>query len=164
MVKTLDKVPLSKTISKKKINKNKNKIKTEDKEKYKEKNNNKNNKNKKDNDNIANTSKPITKIKNETSIKNGKKKDKIINSPNKPLDLPQPSALLQIPLTGNVENLFWVLPYSTNNKLKITVHWPGIIIDTNDILDKSIIPKKPEIKDNPDIFFVLVQLFGIYKL
>jgi len=83
MVKTVNKVTLSKTSNKKKPIKEK--------------------------DNV--------KIKTPTKAKNKiKTKDKNDN-PNAPLELPPPSIMLQIPLTGDVQNLFWVLPYSTNNKV-----------------------------------------------
>ncbi|ORX56096.1 hypothetical protein BCR36DRAFT_410129, partial [Piromyces finnis] len=115
--------------------------------------------------------KPI--IFKEKDDKNNEKAKKIPKTKTKdkndylniPLKLPQPSILLQLPLTGDVHNLFWVLPYSNTNKLKITVHWPGVIVDEIDLMNRNIaIPKKPEIKKNSNISFILVQLFGIYKL
>ncbi|KAL6600041.1 hypothetical protein LY90DRAFT_648686 [Neocallimastix californiae] len=123
------------------------------------KRNHQNDKNVKEQD-YNKTSKNTGRNKNKSKIKD------LTNNPNKPLELPQPSALLQIPLTGDAQNLFWVLPYSTDNKLKINVHWPGITVNIDtDIQDSTIIiPKKPEINENPNAVFVLIQLFGVYKL
>jgi len=125
MVKTTNKVTASKITNKKQSNKNR-----------KKDNNNNNNKN-------NNTTSIITKTESETKLKVKSSKNKIDNS-TRPLELPQPSVLLQLPLTGDdVQNLFWVLPYSTNSKLKISVHWPGIIVDIKDTIDKNlVVPKK----------------------
>eukprot|EP00833_Pecoramyces_ruminatium_P005051 jgi/Orpsp1_1/1179083/evm.model.c7180000067857.1 len=54
---------------------------------------------------------PSSRSKNKSKIKD------LTKNTNRPLlELPQPSLLLQIPLTGNAQNLFWVLPHSSNNK------------------------------------------------
>jgi len=76
------------------------------------KRNHQNDKNVKEQD-YNKTSKNTGRNKNKSKIKD------LTNNPNKPLELPQPSALLQIPLTGDAQNLFWVLPYSTDNKVII---------------------------------------------
>jgi len=102
MVKTTNKVTASKTTNKKQLNKNRKKDNSN--------NNNNNNKN-------NNTTSIIAKTESETKLKAKSSKDKIDNSI-RPLELPQPSVLLQLPLTGDdIQNLFWVLPYSTNSKV-----------------------------------------------